>query len=346
MQYLPALTGLRAVACLMVVGFHAKLPGLSGGFVGVDMFFVLSGFLTASMLAQADLSRPIPAVLQFMTRRAARIVPLTVLVASCVTAALLWTGQTDALTTELLPAIGFFANITLSDGNMPKFMVHSWSLAAEMQFYLVAALLMLLLTRLPSWAGLAVFTGLYLGLSLMTYLAFQLDWGWHRIYFAPDLRASGLFLGAAVALLPARVAASCARLGWVALAACLLSAHAGTYKSALSHITWKPITELATAVLILNLLQARHGALLALLSHPSVERIGLWSFGLYLWHYPIARVLRASYDGSTTFALTLLISVPLAALTFRLVEQRFSASQILRAKPRYSALPGWNGARS
>jgi peptidoglycan/LPS O-acetylase OafA/YrhL len=319
-ERLGALDGLRALAAIAVVGFHVRLPGLEGGFLGVDVFFVLSGYLITSLLLTEleDSGRlDIP---KFWWRRVVRLVPALLLMLAGVALLMprFFPGK-DVLTEVLLS--GFYvSNISQVVAQLPEVTGHTWSLATEMQFYLIWPFVLLyILRRSPRHAALVLLV-LYLLTSFWRWQQFW-DAGWIRAYYPPDTRLSGLVLGALLATVKWRPSPGGADL--VAFGAL------GT----LAVFAWQPlfyfepastwggsVVEIATALLIAALLTG-NGRLAALLAHPLLVRLGLWSYGIYLWHYPIARVARVELDPLTAFVVTLTLSTLLAALSYHLVEQ-------------------------
>jgi peptidoglycan/LPS O-acetylase OafA/YrhL len=334
MIYVPALSGLRAVACLAVVLFHSKVAWAGGGYLGVDVFFVLSGYLTVMMLNRRDVSWGDAA--RFVERRVMRIYPLLVVVCVSVACVLSMTSDVAAVTQELVSTLAFFSNMALAGGGGPDFMIHSWSVSSEMQFYVVIAVIFACIAKVRRAVLLPLFLGLFVVITGLRFLAFYDGDPWPSIYFSPMLRVSGLFLGGAIALLSAGFAARLAPLGWLGLAVVMLAFFSAVHRSAISFTIWSTAVEVATALVILSLVFKPASRLATVLSGKWIELLGLWSYGIYLWHYPIARVLRDETAPEIAAFLTLLISIPLAALSYRYVEERF----------RYVRFTGVSGARA
>ena len=309
-RYVPAIDGLRAVAVLAVVGFHAGLPA---GFVGVDVFFVISGYLITRLLAQDD------DLLHFYARRARRILPAAALVVV----------TTLALSYALLPEPGgvamsaaaasvFVANLHFqgitggywaeSSASMP--LLHLWSLSVEEQFYLFWPLV-LMFARGPRmlWAVVA--------LSFASYVAL--------LYFDPnaafyqtparawELAAGGLVAMGAIRPLRGGLA--------LVLIACALPLPAGIAS---------PLSVIGATMLLARL---HGGARMRLLEARPLVWIGLISYSLYLWHWPLLALDRALRAGESPLAVRLVLvamAFGLAVLTYRYVEQ-----PVRRAKVRH-----------
>ncbi len=344
-RYRADIDGLRAVAVICVVLFHANVPGFAGGYVGVDVFFVISGYLITQLLAKSAGAAPRAWLKQFYLRRSRRILPALLLtLAVAAVAASLWVlpwdlvafGKFLAASSVLLGNIagwttGNYFNVT---GSVP--LTHLWSIAVEEQFYLLYPLALLLLTRyaprhlLPAIASLTVAS-----FTLCVWAA-----GHKPVanFFLPPMRAWELLLGAAVALgenprgLPriAREALSILAGVALALAVCL-------YDSQLPYpglATLAPC--LATAILITT---GRGPSLLGkLLSTSPLVFTGRVSYSWYLWHLPIL-VLVPYYSlenpGPGTLTGLLALSYLAAVLSWRFVEQPIRHGPVLRSDRRF-----------
>jgi len=303
------------------VGFHAKLPGLRGGFLGVDVFFVLSGFLITGLLL-AEIGRTGEIRLgAFFVRRTIRLVPALALMLAGFALAAPYFFPDVNLSTELALSGLFVSNISYAFSQMPDLTRHTWSLATEMQFYLVWPLVLLVLRRLPVVTLLPVLIALFVAATAWRIVQFDVE-GWTRAYNAPDTRLSGFLLGAVAATLPARFPRP---LGMAALA---LGAVLLGYALASSRFTWPiamnltiSVAEIGTFLMIVALREPDSLGARLLGARPLVL-LGTWSYGIYLWHYPIARWMEQTYDTAPfEFAATLALATALAALSYTLVEE-------------------------
>ena len=282
--YLPSLDGLRALAAWLIVLYHAKAPMMSGGYMAVDVFLVLSGFLITRLLMAENKSTGTINYKAFTLRRLRRLMPalLLMLLAYLITAPFFfdyapWTSHArDAFWTSL-----YLINYVTVFGDKVVLLGHVWTLAVEMQFYLVWPLLFLLIRKAPVRVCLLVVFALFLAVTgwrawLATYSGDV--WGF---YVRTDARASGLLLGAFIAMLGRRLPETW---GWVGL---LLLGFAFTFFS--TH--WLPSAQYGFTV-------AEVGAALIVLSQPRwlAGKVWTWlalmSYGLYLWHYPIMQALK------------------------------------------------------
>ncbi len=207
--HLPGLDGLRAYAVLVVVLFHCDVPGFTGGWIGVDVFFGLSGFLITGILAhELDRSGTI-SLRDFWRRRMRRLVPaLVVLMLFCVVLAL--TVDLELRTSGVWGAVTYTTNWVhiLVPGNgywdafaAPDPLEHLWSLAIEEQFYVLWPIVVLLVGRRLGRSGLARVAVALAGVSLVLQIA-GVAWGWSidRLYQGTDTRAFPFLLGSALAL--------------------------------------------------------------------------------------------------------------------------------------------------
>ncbi|WP_165354720.1 acyltransferase family protein [Tropicimonas sp. IMCC6043] len=334
--YRADIDGLRAIAILPVVLYHAGLPGLTGGFVGVDVFFVISAYLITSILADG-ISRGRFSLLRFYERRARRILPaltLVVLVTFAVGALVLLPAEMDDLGKSAVATTFFASNVHFAlsldyfaSASELKPLLHTWSLAVEEQFYLLFPPLLYLMVRLggqdAALRSIAFLSILSLALAVAI---LPIRPGW--TFFLLPTRAWELGIGAALALLP-----SPARL---APRSRNMLAAAGLGAIALPVFLYGPATPfpgLAALPPVLGaaaiLLGGRGGgsAVTRFLSTRPMVRIGLISYSLYLWHWPVLALLRSA-RGAAELPLPLglaatALSVGLAALTYRLVETPF-----------------------
>lgn len=313
MQYNPALDGVRAISVLAVVLFHCGIPGGRGGFVGLDVFFVLSGFLITSLLAAEYRSGAIE-VARFYVRRAIRLYPtlLILLAAYLALAPFLWPSDTQWLAATL--AAFYIYDYALAFWNPTNTVGHTWSLGVEEKFYLLWPLLLplLLRTRRPViWllAAFAVITAWRYGVAWA--------WGWKQAYFSFDTRTSGIVLGAIAALTQFRVSrwSLAVALGALALDVALPSLPISDQVEAVTlRIT---LAELAAFVLICHAAANARGRLLC---WPPLVYIGRLSYGIYLWHFPIVSLFAKSTSPWLKLSVTLSLSVTLAAICFHAVD--------------------------
>lgn len=334
LTYRKDIDGLRMIAVLAVVFNHAGLS-LPGGFVGVDIFFVISGFLITGILAQ-DIVDGRFSILTFYERRARRILPaLFVVLAACLVAGwLLLSPQRYAgLGMSVLATLGFVSNMwfwrSAGDYFGPDVefepLLHTWSLAVEEQFYLVFPILLWALASRPrsQWrAVISVLCIVSLGLSIwMTEVAPEANF-----YFTPT-RVWELGLGALLALgtFPQSTARLHAAAGWLGLA--LIGASLVLISGQTPFPGLAAIPPVLGAALILYAGAGDRGGVTALLSWQPFVWIGLISYSLYLWHWPVlvaARTLNGTVHLPLPVALvSVLASLVLAMLSWRFVEQPF-----------------------
>ncbi|WP_084959273.1 acyltransferase family protein [Thermoactinospora rubra] len=327
--------GLRAVAVLFVLAFHAGVPGLGGGFAGVDVFFVVSGFLIAGLIVR-DLEAGRFRLAGFYARRARRILPAAGVVL-VVTALAAW-PLLPALRLRELAADVFTAALSAANWRFvaqqtdylaadrdPSPLLHFWSLAVEEQFYLVWAPLALLAFRLAGRRAVAVAALLLTGASL----ALCLSWDGPAAYLATPARAWQLGVGALAALaapylarLPRLAAAAAGTAGGVVLAWSLALDETG-YPGPQALVP----TLGAAAVLLFR------SPVSTLLGHPAPRAMGRLSYSWYLWHWPVVVLFGAGQPWPVKLALVLGAALP-AWLTMKLVEEPVRFSPVVTELPR------------
>lgn len=326
-NHLPALDGIRALAAAMVVLYHAKLPGLPGGYMAVDVFFVLSGFLITRILLRG-LGQGSFSYHQFCTRRLYRLWPalLVFLTIYLLTAPLIfdWFPFYKHFRDVLFTAT-YIVNYTSVVSEGTALLGHVWTLAVEMQFYVLWPMVVVLLIRLPKRLALVVLVTLFLLATANRWWQATPDMPW-GFYVRTDARASGLILGALLAFMQFRVN------HYWAMAGLLLLAFAMTFYST----QWIPSARYGFTI-------AELGAALLIMSQPAWLGMRFWhwlatlSYGWYLWHYYFMKILQ--YYG-VSWGYTLLIGglggLLAAWLSYKLVEQRFY-------QPGYKAKLGGRG---
>lgn len=365
--YIPGLDGIRAIAVLAVLLYHADVPWMPGGFLGVDMFFVLSGFLITSIVlteiektGRLDFKR-------FYIHRARRLLPalIAVLVFSAILAAIFAPDAAAALRRDI-PAAFFYATnwvYVVTDqsyfeltGRAPL-LQHLWSLAVEEQFYLLWPAIAVFAFRrggrgrVREWAiiGALASTLIMVVLSLLGGYPDPNDGS--RVYFGTDAHAMGLLLGAALATvwipqhLTTRLTAGARVLidaaGFAALGLTIVIMM--TSHSNASWLYWGGFLIFAAIVAVLIAATAHPASLLgrALGAQP-LKYIGQRSYGLYLWHWPVFLVLRPELDvpltGFANLVLRFAVTFALAELSYRYIEMPIRRGTLVASWRRFRAL--------
>ncbi|MGH8984388.1 MAG: acyltransferase family protein [Acidimicrobiia bacterium] len=346
--YLPALDGLRAVAVVAVLLYHSyDLRMLRGGFLGVDVFFVLSGYLITLVLVSGYRSAGRIDLRTFWLRRARRLFPalLLVLGVTCAYTALFLPDEAARLRTDTLASLGYVTNWHLVFGDQsyfqtigrPSMVQHLWSLAVEEQFYLLWPLMLAggfaLFRRHRHRLVLGVLAAAGASAVLMALLYDPAD-DPARVFYGTDTHASGLLLGAALAFVwPSwRLSPKAGKraplmldvVGLVGLGVLLFSfQNVSEFDTGLYRGGYFAFGVVVTAVVAV----AAHPAarlMRTLLGNAPIRWIGIRSYGIYLWHWPVYQVTRPELDvpvrGFPLLALRFAITVTLAALSFRFVE--------------------------
>jgi peptidoglycan/LPS O-acetylase OafA/YrhL len=330
-RYRPDIDGLRAIAVMLVVLFHAFPEAMPGGFIGVDIFFVISGFLITGIIVR-ELDQQRFGLLTFYGRRIRRIFPALIVVL-CATLVLGWLWMLPAgyaqLSADVFASAAFFSNIALllQSGyfdveSAKKPLLHLWSLGIEEQFYLFWPLILMLIARLrlsilaaASVIGIASFV---LNVALI---------GSNPVatFYLPFTRAWELLAGAALACSWGRVSQTGPASNLRAGAGILLIAAAALILDTKSAFPgWWAAMPVAGAALLLSA-PAAWGCRHLLASAPLV-RVGLISYPLYLWHWPLLVFFALIKFAPLTLlerGLIVGFSFALAWLTYRLVEIPF-----------------------
>jgi peptidoglycan/LPS O-acetylase OafA/YrhL len=324
----PALDGIRAIAVLAVMAHHFA-PTAVGGSLGVDVFFVLSGYLITSLLIAERRSTGTISLSRFYIARAFRLLPALLVLFLVVD--LLWqmrphTSALGPIGTELAVLVDVANWVSAVTPTGLGYLVHMWSLALEEQFYLLWPLLLLSVVRrtgnAPRASHLLALSVLVVVLRAAAWIAVGVD---GVLYLTPT-RADGLLVGVALALaleagpLGAWHIARSPRVGLPAAAVLLvlLAINVGPSPLYLVSIT---LAVAATAALVAHVELNGAGITARLLSVRPLPAIGRISYSLYLYHFPIALFLYDPTDHSvSSFALKLVLSFACAIASYRLIE--------------------------
>jgi peptidoglycan/LPS O-acetylase OafA/YrhL len=347
--HLRGIDGLRALAVALVVLFHVLPDALPGGGLGVDIFFVLSGFLITGLLVYERAESGRTRFGAFWARRARRLLPaLAILLLVCTSAALVIGGDVLVdIGRQLLGAATFSSNwLAIANhssyfaGTTPELFRNLWSLAVEEQFYLVWPFVVVLVIFVRwRWVRFAIFATLAAASAAAMILLYSPTVDPTRVYYGTDTHSFGLALGAALAVATAGMArhplewprwsrrllqclAAAAILGLVALAILLPTDAPLSFRGGL------PLVALLSAVAVLGAIVP--GSLLGrILDIPPLRWVGLRSYGIYLWHWPVLLLVTAAEPGWQDSpkaswligAVTVAITVTAAALSYRFVER-------------------------
>lgn len=335
LTHVPALDGLRALAVLGVLAFHSEWGWMSGGFLGVSLFFTLSGYLiTRILLVEAGRTATID-YRRFLSRRARRLLPAAfaaVGAAIVLTAAFGTPSQQRALPGDVVGTVGYVANwrsVFAADGyaqlfDEPSMLGHTWSLSVEEQLYLLVPGLALLLAQLGRSQRLRATGGILLGLFVVGLLsAGSID----VAYYATHVRALELFAGAALAV------AVTGR--GVITPTPLLERWAGPLALAAIVLSWTQITvsdpnlfrgivavHAALVCVLIWTVTSQRSPLSAVLSAPPLQWLGTRSYGIYLYHWPVFVTFGLlDVDGAWARIGAWAMTFALAELSYQLIEQ-------------------------
>lgn len=302
-RYRADIDGLRALAVIPVVLFHAGVAGFSGGFVGVDIFFVISGYLITGILIREFEARSYR-ISKFYERRVRRIAPpllVVLLFTLTIGPIFMLPSEFKTLGRDAISALLFFANINFwrqadyfSADAETKPLLHMWSLGVEEQFYLFAPLLLLAIFQyLPKHRRLIV--GLAAGLSFAACILLTPAHGAAAFYLLPT-RAWELLAGALLAMTPRTGVHRNALLdelsGFVGLALICFSVF--SYSENTLFPGYAAIAPVLGAALLIRAGEMSNGMISRLLSWAPLVGVGLISYSLYLWHWPLVVLFSAN----------------------------------------------------
>lgn len=364
LPYLPGLDGLRALAVLAVMLYHSNFGWMPGGFLGVEIFFVLSGYLITSLLLSEWNTRAGLDLRRFWLARARRLLPaLFVAIAAALTFAVIFLpDEVAGLRGDALAAVGYVTNWYLifaqksyfATLGRPSLLRHLWSLAVEEQFYLLFPPLLLLL--LKRFTRRNVFLFLLVGAAgsaLLMMLLYQPDADPSRVYYGTDTRASGLLLGAALAFIRTPGLAVVGRvrrwlLDGIGLAALAYLVFACVQLNEFDPFLYRGgfLTVAFATLVVIAAVGAKTSRLGVGLGVAPLRWIGERSYSLYLWHWLVLDVTRpqldVSLDGVPLFALQLVLAFLFAEVSYRWIETPIRRGLVGRS---WNALRTARGAR-
>lgn len=366
-RYITELDGIRAIAVIMVLAYHLKLALFKSGFLGVTVFFVLSGYLITGILISEVEEEGTIDLKNFWLRRIRRLVPavmsmaVVIIFVSAVVNKIIFTkGCKDFLASVL----GFnnwwqiFNKVSYFEAaGVPSPFTHCWSLAIETQFYLIYPLILLGIYKLVKSRGEGrakrglLFAGVTLLLALISVILmivlFDPQQDASRVYYGTDTRAFSLLFGALLAILweyrmvPRRLSASVNMvLGSVSFAVLLVMTIAINGSSNFWYRGGQFVGTILT-VLVIYTVSGRKTWLSRFLSNPVLKWIGDRSYSIYLWHYPIILLISKGIKASWWITLIeIVLSVVLAELSYRFIETPIRHGiigeylNILRSRPK------------
>ena len=357
LPYMPGLDGLRALAVVAVIAYHSEIESVPGGFLGVEIFFVISGYLiTALLLEEFNLNSAIN-LRQFWGRRARRLLPALFLYIGG-SVAFAYSMAEDVVPTkgEVLSTLGYvynwfgiFQEISYTDVFERKnFFHHLWSLAVEEQFYLLWPILLLCL---QSYIHRKVTISLLiLGITSSAFLMWTMYQPFEdplRVYYGTDTRASGLLIGALLAYIWRPWNAEKSELFPkgkdallpVGLAALGILIWANTHYTLLMPDADQLfrggflITSIVTAIVIACVVTPNSN-LNSILGLAPFVWVGRRSYGLYLWHWPVFQLTRERVDvdinGWELFAVRMFVTLVLVEISYQCIERPIRERRMMR----------------
>lgn len=329
------LDGLRGISVIAVLLFHLEVPGFEGGYLGVDIFFVISGYLITGII-MAEIQAGRLSYKKFLTRRAKRLLPALFLV-TLVTSIVAWLsyepGQLSSFGNSVLGVATYTSNFVFmlgsgyfeqSSASTP--LLHTWSLGVEEQFYVIFPLLLILLAKRGNkfvlWGGIGLAS-----ISLVSWIVLReteiyptlANWS----FFLFPMRAWELGFGAILALIYTQIQSvsnlkkMSGPMAWLGFALILVSFILGS-----THPD-KGVPSLVAALGAICIIGFHHGTSLdRLLTAPTLVRLGLLSYGLYLWHYPIISFTKF-HSGQEILNLNLQLTVVVLTVVLAYLSLRF-----------------------
>lgn len=343
--YIPALDGLRAVAVVAVVTSHSWSQALPGGWVGVDVFFVLSGYLITTILLSEHERTGKISFRRFYARRALRLFPalgVTILL-GVVIASLFYPASASDTVREAIAATLYVTNWLVASGQVHSgLLIHTWTLAIEEQFYWTWPLALAVVLRVGGRR-----LALSMTLCLIAVIVLHRLTGVSAVYFRTDTRADSLLVGCAIAIAASMSLFDRVPRAWISVAAAVgASALAvvcltGEQTSPVMETVGFTLVALAAGGVVVIVAVRPAGVPVRILSTPALQWVGMRSYGVYLYH-PLCLALlapRIGLDGPVTLLGSGALTLAAAAVSYRYLETPF-----LRRKKSLEVRPVAGGA--
>jgi peptidoglycan/LPS O-acetylase OafA/YrhL len=357
LSYMPGLDGLRALAVFAVIGYHLGLPFLPGGFLGVTLFFVLSGYLITDILLTELGQNATIRLRSFYIRRAKRLLPAVFFLLICITlyVTIFQPGLLTNLKSALLPAVLFISNWWYIIRETPYFasfatpslLNHFWSLAVEAQFYLVWPVVLILGRRFirRKWLAAALTAAAAVLSAVLMAALYQPGTDPSRIYYGTDTRVFSLLLGACLAFLcPSgkiikpienrTLRAVSNAIGFLALAGVLFSTYFVTQYDDFLYFGGMLLFSAMSLLLIAS--AANPSTLIGkFFSIKPLRYIGNISYGIYLWQFPVITITNLLFQSNrlniTLCILQVAATLLAATLSYYLIEKPIRKSSIFES---------------
>ena len=345
--YLFYLDGLRAIAILAVLAFHSDNTWLPGGFLGVEIFFVISGFIITKLLldewqknGRVDLKR-------FWFRRLRRLIPaaFTMMLATWICVLLFFPDEINQICEDLIYGITFTNNwnYIINERSYfdligrPRLFEHLWSLGIEFQFYIAWALATIMLFRLPRWLACSLILLFALTSTYLMATIYDPNSDPSRVYFGTDTRVSALFIGSLVAFLirspEIRLSKfKCKQLSFSALLGviglvlfCIYAKSSDTFLYQGGFLCVSILTAIVIGLCLIISQQNYFSFVLMLLSNRVFRAIGVRAYGIYLWHWAIFGLTQPFVDvpleGLSLLVFRMTLTFVFSEMTFRFIEK-------------------------
>lgn len=354
-EFRPDVEGMRALAVIAVLLFHLRISAFSGGFVGVDIFFVLSGFLITRLLLRELATTGTVSLPNFWARRARRLLPASVLVLLVTVVAARWmlpSLSQRALATDATAAGSFVVNFVFANrlGDyfgaqlaeiQPSPLLHFWSLAVEEQFYVLWPIVLVVATRRPlQYRRLMIAIILTVAVVSVIVSIWLTDHRPTQAFYLLPARMGELLAGAALAAagpafraVPAGFRAALGWFGLFGITVAVLTYDAGTVFPGYAMLL--PVLSTVLVIVAGGAGSAANGPAMVL-RHPIAQWIGKHSYAMYLWHWPALVLFDARFGplGLPARLVVVSLSVGLAAVSVRFLEDPVRHSSWLALRPR------------
>jgi peptidoglycan/LPS O-acetylase OafA/YrhL len=346
-DYIPEFDGIRGISILIVMIFHAKAPFLKGGYIGVDIFFVLSGFLITFILLNEYNKTDRIDLRLFYVKRVLRLAPALIFLLVFINLySQIYLDNSAAKSTFIDSIIVLFYSVNWSRAfgiHSPYYLAHCWSLSIEEQFYFIWPIIFLVILRNIKSKTKVLYIVLFVAFTIWFYRIYLIygNATIMRLYNGLDSRADALLIGCSLALFISNNEIGTKKIAFLGLLLKYLAPISLLFIVLICLLVhWKNINmyywgffvvELCSAVLILNVYICKNSIINVVLRTRLLTLVGCISYGLYLYHYPIYKVMaEVGYSWKQVMSFGTIATFAIAILSYYLIEK-----PALRLKRKY-----------
>lgn len=337
--FVPGLDGVRGISIALVLGCHAGLPFMTGGNIGVQIFFVLSGFLISRILIAEHQAKGTIDFVGFYWRRFLRIVPPLVGVCLALCAVAPFAGiPYSTLAKDFSVTLTFISDYTRANAGIPIYLAPTWSLSIEEQFYMLwPTCALALMTLVPTRRIVTVLLATAIAVALWRLYRFETAANPMSVYDAFDTRVDALLFGCALALSSESRLKQIGRFWPLAIAVVLVTTAFSEWNQPSRYFGGMTLDCIAAAILVATATTRNSRGFALFLESPPMRWLGRISYSVYLWHWPPLFIMYANGLRDSALFITIPIGIALGTASYFLIERH--ALKLKPIRSRWARIP-------